>query len=165
MTTLRALFEKWGLSSLTLDMGFLQAEFTPKDVDKQAAWELYVELITRITTQELADDEGDEKTALDSVYAVFTETREIIKRHRGAIGFTKVAVVVLNKKLRPFLAKWHRVSTRGALDGKAKEFRRELAEIQPVLRSYAKMMAEMAGAAELAEAVEPMASPPPEPHR
>ena len=45
-------------------------------------WELYIELLTRITTQALPAVEGDEQTALDSVYSLFRTTRKIL-RQRG----------------------------------------------------------------------------------
>lgn len=43
----RDLLEKWGLTALKLSFGFLEAEFAPRDADRNAAWELYVELLTR----------------------------------------------------------------------------------------------------------------------
>lgn len=64
---------------------------------------MYVELITRIATQELDEDCGDEKAALNSIHALFPITREILKsKGRLAPNFTKIAVVVLNQILRPF---------------------------------------------------------------
>ena len=78
-------------------------EWNPSEPDKVAAWELYIELLTRITTQPLGIDDGDEKTALESVYSLFPTTRSIIKQNgRDCIEFTKLAVVVLNRKIRPF---------------------------------------------------------------
>lgn len=99
----RDLLEKWGLTGLKLSLGFLNAEFAPRDADRNAAWELYVELLTRITTQRLLPEDGDEKTALDSVFALFTITRDILKRHgSGCIEFSKLAIPVLNQIIRPF---------------------------------------------------------------
>jgi len=66
---------KWGLSGLKIKAGFLEGEFAPNDPDREAAWELYVELLTRVTTQSLLPESGDEKAALDSVYAIFPLTR------------------------------------------------------------------------------------------
>ena len=44
-------------------------------------------------------------------------TREIIKHHgRDCIEFTKIAVVVLNQIIRPFTAKWHRLSASKAFE-------------------------------------------------
>jgi hypothetical protein len=103
------LLEEWGLMNLKISVGFAQAQFAPKDGDREAAWQLYIELLTRIATQPLPEESGDEKAALDSVYSIFGLTREII-RAGGAdcVEFTKIAIVVLNQIIRPFTAHWHR---------------------------------------------------------
>ena len=73
---------------------------------EKAAWELYIELLTRITTQPLPQSYGDEKTALDSVFSIFGLTRSIIKENgTNCIEFTKIAIIVLNQIIRPFTAK------------------------------------------------------------
>src|SRR5437762_1496428 len=103
---LRDWLDKWGLTSLKINLHFLEAEWAPKDADKDAAWELYIELLTRITTQPLPREHGVEATALASVHALFWLTREAIKRHgRPCQEFTKIAIVVLNQVVRPFTAK------------------------------------------------------------
>ena len=73
--------ENWDMTSLKINAHFLEMEWKPKDEDKSAAWELYIELLTRITTQPLPSEDGVEQTALDSVYSLFPLTREIIKRN------------------------------------------------------------------------------------
>lgn len=146
--------EKWGMSSLKIKPPYLEMEFNPQNQDKTAAWELYIELLTRITTQPLAEMEGDEKTALESIYSLFPTTRSIIKENGSkCIEFTKIAVVVLNQIIRPFTAKWHRVSVGGGFDDKkvCKQFRKELAELQITLRNYTAMLSEMAGVEDLTE--------------
>jgi hypothetical protein len=156
---LRQWLEEWGLTGLKLTVPFLEAEWKPQAPDQDAAWELYVELLTRITTQPLADEHGDEKTALDSVYSLFGVTREILKRH-GKYGttFAKIAIPVLNQVVRPFTAKWHRLSLQNAFADQARcaEFRRELLDLQAVLRRYTKALSSMAGVEDLTtlEAVE-----------
>ena len=120
-----------GLETLKINVKFLQAEFKIQDLDKEAAWELYIELLTRITTQPLPADSGDEETALDSVYSLFPLTREVIKRKGpGCIEFTKIAIVVLNQVIRPFTAKWHKLSLGGAFENseKSQRFREELSD-------------------------------------
>jgi hypothetical protein len=57
--------EQWGISSLKISVPFLEMEWAPSDEDRSAAWEMYIELLTRVATQSLAPEEGDEKTALD----------------------------------------------------------------------------------------------------
>lgn len=150
----RDLLENWGLTSLKLKAGFLETEWKPTDPDKDAAWDLYVELLTRITTQPLPTQDGIEKTALDSIYSLFPTTRSILKsRGRQCVEFTKLAVVVLNQIVRPFTAKWHRVSTEGGFSKpeSCQQFRQELAELQSQLIVYAKALADIAGVEDLTE--------------
>ncbi len=128
------LLDKWSLSKLSITAGFLNMEWQPNDTDKQCAWEMYVELLTRITTQPLADEHGDEKTAL------------------------------LNQIIRPFTAKWHKHALAGELDSinapnndknskrnveSCQQFRAELAELQAELTNYSKLLADIAGVEDL----------------
>jgi hypothetical protein len=143
----RDFLEKWGLSSLKIKLGFLEGEFDPRDPDRAAAWELYVELLTRIATQYLAPEDGDEQAALESVYVIFPLTREILRRHGSGSGeFAKLAIPVLNQIIRPFTAKWHRRSLASAFKDpeRCREFRAELAVLQPRLRDYTRALADMA---------------------
>ena len=139
------------MTSLKISVPFLEMEWNPSEPDKAAAWALYIELLTRITTQPLGDD-GDDAAALQSVYSLFPTTRSIIRENgRECIEFTKLAVVVLNQKVRPFTAKWHRISlgaTFGTPDVR-EQFRKELQELQDVLRKYSGMLADMAGVEDL----------------
>ena len=146
--------ENWGMTTLKIKPPFLEMDWNPAEPDRDAAWELYIELLTRITTQPLGDEEGDEKTALDSVFSLFSITRTIIKSHgRDCIEFTKLAVVVLNQIIRPFTAKWHKISISKGFDDEeiCREFRSELAELQKYLLIYTKMLADMAGVEDLSE--------------
>ena len=73
------------------DLQVADVELSFKKADQDAAWELYVEMLTRITTQALPAEVGDEKTALDSVYSLFRTTRKILRqRGRKTIEFSKV---------------------------------------------------------------------------
>jgi hypothetical protein len=154
MGTRRAFLEEWGLSALKFKLGFLEAEFAPHDADRAAAWELYIELLTRITTQRLLPDDGDEKAALDSVFALFPLTRDILKRHGSdSMEFAKLAIPVLNQVIRPFTAHWHRLSLAGALSEPLQRnaFRTGLAQLQPKLRAYTRALAAMAMVEDLTE--------------
>jgi hypothetical protein len=143
----RDFLEQWGLTGLKINLKFLEAEFAPRDPDRAAAWELYIELLTRTTTKYLPPEDGDEMTALDSIYAIFKETREILRRQSSGCGeFAKLAIPVLNQVIRPFTAKWHPLSLASAFQDPARcrEFRAELAALQPRLRNYARALAAMA---------------------
>lgn len=74
--------------------------------DKQAAWDMFIELDTRIATQQLK--EGVIETALASLASLFTFHRQTAHTH----GFNcrlyyQLVSKVLDKDLRPFTAKWH----------------------------------------------------------
>ena len=146
--------EKWSMTSLKIKTPFLEADWQPKDKDKDAAWELYIEMLTRITTQPLPKEHGDEATALESIHDLFSLTREIIKKHGSeCIEFTKIAIVVLNQIVRPFTAKWHNEALANAFadSQKCDEFRKELIALQIALRCYTKMLSDMAGVEDLTE--------------
>jgi len=150
----RDFLEKWGLSGLKINLGWLEGEFAPHDPDREAAWELYIELLTRVATQHLSPEDGDEKAALDSIYAIFPLTREILRRRGSGCGeFAKLAIPVLNQIIRPFTAKWHRLSMADAFKDAAgrKQFRNELAALQKYLRAYTSALAAMANVEDLTE--------------
>lgn len=150
----RDFLAKWGLSGLKIKLGFLEGEFAPSDPDRAAAWDLYIELLTRVTTQRLLPEHGDEKAALDSVYAIFPLTRAILRDHGSGCGeFAKLAIPVLNQVIRPFTTKWHRLSLGGAFadPSQCDHFRDELSALQPYLRAYTTALADMASVEDLTE--------------
>ena len=151
---LGTLFSKFQLQKVKLNTKLLELDFTFDQADQDAAWELYIEMLTRIVTQPLPVDAGDEQTALDSVYSLFPITRKILRRYgRRTLQFTKVAIPVLNQIVRPFTAKWHKESLRGAFDDedRRKEFREELTTLQEDLRNYNRLLADIAGVEDLTD--------------
>ena len=146
------LFKSFNLEKVKLNLSVIEMEMSFEPADQDAAWELYVEMLTRIVTQPLPFEYGDEKTALDSIYALFGITREILRRRgRETIQFSKIAIPVLNQVVRPFTAKWHKENLVGAFDheSKRKEFREELKILQSELRNYNSMLAKIAGVEDL----------------
>lgn len=96
--------------SLPFKLGKIELE--PDEAQQRAAWELYVELSTRISVQPLAHNEGLLREALSSLYSIFEITREILRKAgpsvaKGKNSLGPVAIEVLNVGLRPFLVKWH----------------------------------------------------------
>jgi signal transduction histidine kinase len=150
----KKLFEQWDIKAIKLKTPFMEMEWQAKDEDRDAAWELYVEMLTRVITQPLAAKRGVEKTALESVYQLFPLTREILKKNgRHCANFTKIAVVVLNQIVRPFTTKWHLIFEVNELLSAelAEEFRTELTYLQIELRKYAQMLASIADVEDLTE--------------
>ena len=151
---LGALFNNFHLEKIKLNLKLVDAEISFESSDQDAAWELYIEMLTRIVTQPLPSEAGDEQTALDSVYSLFSTTREILRRRgRRTLQFSKVAIPVLNQVVRPFTAKWHKESLAGAFqeERKRKEFREELEILQEDLRNYNRMLSKIAGVEDLTD--------------
>ena len=70
----------------------------------------------------------------------------------GTIRGAKLAIFILNQKIRPFTAKWHKISVeQGFGDPIGVQFRDELRDLQKVLRIYTAMLAEMAGIEDISE--------------
>ncbi len=114
----------------------------PNEDDTNAAAKLHMQFASRITTQRLGYLDGVEKAALDSLHTVFQATREIGDAYPLARHFQTLAWHVLNTRLRPFTAKWHRESERGALHAldTTDEFRAELSTLQPALQRFSDLL-------------------------
>ena len=101
------------LSEVTLSVPeFAELKFAVNTQHRRAAWRLFIETLTRITTQPLPSEDGSLREALTSLYGVFTSTRELLKTvepSKTAEGVTveMLAIRMLNDEIRPFLAKWH----------------------------------------------------------
>jgi TIR domain len=149
-------------------IGKITGMWKPDADERAAAWELYIELVTRVPVAALASDEGLLREALSSLYTIFTLTRDILRKHGpliakpkqgGELSFGYVAIAVLNNVLRPILAKWHpllldyehtREPSISVFEHerdweKNAELRHDLDEARTVLVTYATILAEVAG--------------------
>lgn len=108
------------LKEIKVNLPWLPVEMTwgVDQAQRLAAWEVYVELITRISVEPLGEKDGVLREALTSLYSLFGETRRILRAHgpdiaipekKKYISLGQLAVDVLNVVLRPFLAKWHKL--------------------------------------------------------
>ena len=161
---------------LRLGVFEIGGEWAPDDAEVRAAWEMYVELVTRISVAELKPGEGLLREALTSLYSLFGTTRDILRRygpaiakgkHGGTLSFGYIAIAVLNGALRPLLARWHPllgtyeaqrspstpVVAHEAAWERSVELRDELNRVRLVLLDYATLLAEAVGAPSLLLAV------------
>jgi hypothetical protein len=159
-------------------IGGIEGSWQPDERERDAAWEMYVELITRVAVVELRPGEGLLSEALTSLYALFDITRGILRKYgpqvakpkgEGQLSFGYLSVAVLNGVLRPLLAKWHplladyeahRAADVSMLEherawAQAEELRNELRRARQALSDYADVLAEVAG-------VEPLRWPDPQ---
>lgn len=141
--------------SISLPFGLGSSKWKPDETQRLAAWNLYIELVTRVATQELAETEGADEDVLRSLYSLFPSTRRILRHAGTKVGIAKgslggVAIAVLNRGLRPFLTKWHPVlrslgpHPSGQWAGRD-QFRSDLKRLTIELSRYAEVLAIMAG--------------------
>lgn len=98
--------------TVNLPFGIGGASWETDPTERNAAWELYVELVTRVAVQSLHPQEGLVREAMNSLYSLFGSTRQILRKAGSNVGASSdsvggIAIAVLNNGLRPFLAKWH----------------------------------------------------------
>ncbi|MGC1307225.1 MAG: hypothetical protein WA885_08355 [Phormidesmis sp.] len=153
--------------TVNLPFGIGGAAWEADPTERNAAWELYVELVTRVAVQSLNPQEGLVREAMNSLYSLFGSTREILRKAGPNVGASHdsvggIAIAVLNNGLRPFLSKWHPLlleweekkpnGTSPQAHEKAwdKEIivRGELDVLRGDLEQYANALAEIAGIAE-----------------
>jgi hypothetical protein len=147
-------------------VGKIEGIWKPDEREQDAAWALYVELVTRIAVAELGPTDGLLRESLSSLYGIFTTTREILRTYGPAVArpkgdsklsFGSLAISVLNFALRPVLAKWHpllldyehqREASVSQLKHeqaweKAEELRQDLNRVRHVLIQYAEILAQI----------------------
>lgn len=139
---------------------FSELTFVVNNDARQVAWTLFVETVTRISTQPLGTDEGLIREALTSLHSLFATTRGTLKGSRpslaapGSQTVEHMAVTMLNWELRPLLSKWHpRLRQFEQTNPTEPESawpenvicRRQIGETQEHLRAYALGFARLAG--------------------
>lgn len=127
---------------------------------KKVAWKIFVETVTRVSTQPLADGTGLLREAMTSLYGLFQAVRELLKDtlpsplQGQAPTVEQLAITMLNVELRPFLSRWHPElrqweQANPDLDESAwpagNTCRQELALVQARIRDYAVGYARLAG--------------------
>ncbi|MGB3401760.1 MAG: hypothetical protein WBA77_03645 [Microcoleaceae cyanobacterium] len=150
--------------SVSLPFGLGSAEWQADSTERNAAWSLYVELVTRISVEPLEESEGFHREAFNSLYSLFETTREVLREAGPGVGASHnsvggIAIAVLNRGIRPFLTKWHPslqtweaqkpegVSSQEHQQSWEKEaqLRRKLEALRQELNKYAQALAQIAG--------------------
>ena len=133
------------MDNFTVCTPFFEVTMSQNKNTQNASWQLYIELITRITTQPLLENYGDEESALESIYKLFNITREIIKEYgREAETFSMLSLCLLNMILRPFTAKWHKIFKDAPINNENKKaFREELYELQIIINKFSGVLLQM----------------------
>lgn len=153
--------------ALTLPfIGSITGVWKPDEQEQNAAWELYIELTTRISIAELSPSDGLLRESLSSLYGIFTTTRQLLRQYGprvarpqagSDISFGYLAITMLNFVLRPVLTKWHpllldyehqRNATISPLQHeqaweRATELRASLNDVRSILMQYTRLLADI----------------------
>jgi hypothetical protein len=98
--------------SFNLPFGIGGVTIEVDEAQQEAAWALYIELSTRVAGVGLEPGVGSAREALDSLYTLFDTTRSVLRTAgagaaRGPESVGPIAIEILNRGLRPFMAEWH----------------------------------------------------------
>jgi hypothetical protein len=170
---------------LDLKVVKISGTWEPNDTERRAAWELYVELLTRVAVVPLREDQGLVREALSSLYSLFGTTREVLRRAgpevaepkpAGQYNLAFLAVAMLNFALRPVLGSWHPVLEEWEASrpqGRSRReheqawpqigaLRAELESTRQQLTYYAALLAAACGVPDLTATVTQTPEPPPQ---
>ncbi len=101
---------------LPFGVGEISGDWDAGPGEEDAAWEMDVELISRVGVVDLAPEQGLIREALSSLHSLFGTTRDILRRYGpgiarsepgATVSFGHLAVSILNNALRPMLSTWH----------------------------------------------------------
>lgn len=161
---------------LDLKLLSISGTWEPNDAERKAAWELYIELATRISVVPLHD--GIAREALTSLHSLFGQAREILRRYGPEVAEPKpdggynlgfLTVAMLNFALRPVLSYWHPelqvweatrpagMSVRAHEDAwpRIAELRSTMDQTRGVLTTYASVLGTACGLPDLSPAITP----------
>ena len=133
----------------------LQGVWNPNPAEEAGAWDLLVELVTRISVVGLKNNEGKLDAALASYANIFGAARGALQRHgpsvaaqrRGELSFATIVAHLLNRVIRPVTAWWHPQIDELDEEQEAK-LRSTLAELSRLVTEYAKILAQACDAKE-----------------
>jgi hypothetical protein len=136
---------------------------SPGPAERAAAFELQVELVSRVGVHPLPPDQGSLREALTSLHSLFATTREALHRVAREVPLPltvpRIASALLNQHLRPFLTAWHpalleheatRPEEVSAVEHerswkRAADMRADLAALQAPLSALAQELAALSG--------------------
>jgi hypothetical protein len=145
----------------------LKGKINYKSIDQEVAWKIYIELITRVSSNRLVDNTGILRESLNSLYSAFGSLRETLKNSgaelsripKGKDDYTvaSLLLIIMNQHFRVFLSKWHPMlqeyEKRKEKEmsqfeheqkwGYNKEFRAELNMLQDGLLEYIQLLKEI----------------------
>jgi hypothetical protein len=157
-----------------------QLNFAVTHESQLVAWKLFVEMLTRVSTQPLTEGSGRVRSALTSLHGLLGFVRETLKEsppsrrtgHQPTVE--QLALILVISDLRPFVTRWHQAFNEwqdlnpGAAESSwplNKECRAELAAVQKCLREYVLSFGALAGVPNASDIVAGVLPSPADPFR
>ena len=151
---IKTLFRKGGLMTETELENLLLPHQPFSTEDRLIAWNYYVELLTRVATQSLPKDSGNDAAIMQS----FSQLLDISKKlphpehvdHPSAIGLLLQRVV--SRIVKPFLSNWGPYCMLDKFETKQQGLMRtELVEVQDNLQRLSGILSEICGTEDLSK--------------
>lgn len=174
----RSRSDEWRVTEVEVTTLGQKVKLANSGSQRRVAWALFVDTTTRIATQPMSDEEGDDGIILKSLYDLFQVSRKSImemeptrmlpSRRKNLETVETYVLAMLNQNLRPFLSKWHPVwdswqksnpGTPSSSWAQHKEFRKDLKALQPEIRERAIGLGEIAGVPMIGQLMNLPASP------
>lgn len=101
------------LTEVTVSVAeFSDLRFVVNNQYRKVAWELFVETVTRVSTQPLTHENGSTREALTSFHSLFSTVRSLLREFQPTqsdkgTSVELLAIRMLNEIIRPLLSKWH----------------------------------------------------------
>jgi len=145
-------------------MKTIEGIWYPTENERKAAWDMYVEIVTRIPVAYVKPEMSLLRICLSSLYKLFDVTREILRKYgptiarpraEGQLSFGYLSIKVLDLILRPFMMKWHPLlaeyeRTRKEFDSpqdhekkwaRYEEFNKAMSEVSEAMMHYVNLLA------------------------
>ena len=97
-------------------IGGIAGAWEPDKSEVRAAWDLYVEMVTRTPLGGISSQEGSLRELMDSIYSSFDTTSGILGKSGSTVArpksgrvlsFGYLAVSMLNRVPHPLFTEWH----------------------------------------------------------
>lgn len=136
-TSLSDLFTNSAIETSRINRTFFNKRMELNDIDKNAAWEMYIALLTSYAIKPINKDNNNIEIVLNAFDSLDETTIAILNKYgNNCIEFAKIAIIVLNQVIKPFIARCYNIPN-PEVD---RELLQDLNKTQDKLRSYCRIL-------------------------
>ncbi|TAF68308.1 MAG: hypothetical protein EAZ55_00055 [Cytophagales bacterium] len=133
------LLRQKGIIGIRLELPYLEADISLENADREAAFELYVDLLCLLPANDIEAIEAP--YYLEKAASFFAIGRALMHKYgRKAKHFSRITVLLLNRDIRPFTTEWHQYRhDSSSYEAMAKAYNRLLPQLQAFVSIYAEL--------------------------